>query len=148
MLVRPYCATGTATVTQTGTAGGTYTAPAGVVIDAATGNINLVASTPGTYTITYQFSVGTCSNTTTTSITITAFQQQQFLMRNSLLCNRNSNCNTDRNSGWNIYCASGCYNKCSDWRYQFATSTPGTYTITYSFTMGHVVTRQQLKYYN
>ena len=27
----PYCATGTATVTQTGTAGGTYTAPAGVV---------------------------------------------------------------------------------------------------------------------
>ena len=26
----PYCATGTATVTQTGTAGGTYTAPAGV----------------------------------------------------------------------------------------------------------------------
>ena len=28
----PYCATGTATVTQTGTAGGTYTAPAGVSI--------------------------------------------------------------------------------------------------------------------
>ena len=27
----PYCATGTATVTQTGTAGGTYTAPAGVI---------------------------------------------------------------------------------------------------------------------
>ena len=33
----PYCATGIATVTQTGTAGGTYTAPAGVVINAATG---------------------------------------------------------------------------------------------------------------
>ena len=48
----PYCATGTATVTQTGTAGGTYTAPAGVVIDAVTGDIDLVASTPGTYTIT------------------------------------------------------------------------------------------------
>ena len=50
----PYCATGTATVTQTGTAGGTYTAPAGVTIDAVTGDIDLVASTPGTYTITYQ----------------------------------------------------------------------------------------------
>ena len=49
----PYCATGTATVTQTGTAGGTYTAPAGVVINAATGDINLATSTPGTYTITY-----------------------------------------------------------------------------------------------
>ena len=49
----PYCATGISTVTQSGTAGGTYTAPAGVVIDAATGDIDLVASTPGTYTITY-----------------------------------------------------------------------------------------------
>ena len=46
----PYCATGTATVTQTGSAGGTYTAPAGVVINAATGDIDLVTSTPGTYT--------------------------------------------------------------------------------------------------
>ena len=69
----PYCATGTATVTQTGTAGGTYTAPAGVVINAATGGIDLVASTPGTYTITYSFTAGACSNTTTASITITAF---------------------------------------------------------------------------
>ena len=42
----PYCATGTATVTQTGTAGGTYTAPAGVAINAATGAINLATSTP------------------------------------------------------------------------------------------------------
>src|SRR6201989_2445550 len=68
----PYCATGTATVTQTGTVGGTYTAPAGVVINAATGDIDLVASTPGTYTITYSFAAGACSNTTTTSITINA----------------------------------------------------------------------------
>ncbi len=68
----PYCATGTATVTQTGQAGGTYTAPAGVVINAATGDIDLAASTAGTYTVTYTFSNGTCSNTTTTSITINA----------------------------------------------------------------------------
>src|SRR6202012_4770303 len=68
----PYCATGAATVTQTGTAGGTYTAPAGVVINAVTGDIDLVASTPGTYTITYSFTAGACSNTTTASITINA----------------------------------------------------------------------------
>ncbi len=68
----PYCATGTATVTQTGQAGGSYTAPAGVVINAATGDIDLAASTAGTYTVTYTFSNGTCSNTTTTSITINA----------------------------------------------------------------------------
>src|ERR1700749_1193337 len=68
----PYCATGTATVTQTGTTGGTYTAPPAVVINAATGVINLATSTAGTYTITYTFSNGTCSNTTTANITINA----------------------------------------------------------------------------
>ena len=36
-------------------AGGTYTAPAGVIINTATGDINLATSTPGTYTITYSF---------------------------------------------------------------------------------------------
>ena len=51
----PYCATGIATVTQTGTAGGTYSSTAGLTINAATGDIDLVASTPGTYTITYSF---------------------------------------------------------------------------------------------
>ena len=74
----PYCATGTATVTQTGTAGGTYTAPAGVVINAATGDINLATSTPGTYTITYSFTVGTCSNTATTILRSLHFQQQRL----------------------------------------------------------------------
>ena len=48
-------------------AGGTYTAPAGVTT-AATGDINLATSTPGTYTMTYTFSNGTCSNTTTAQL--------------------------------------------------------------------------------
>ncbi|MBS1600585.1 MAG: hypothetical protein JST75_20335, partial [Bacteroidetes bacterium] len=68
----PYCATGTATVTQTGQAGGTYSSTAGLSITAATGVINLATSTPGTYTVTYSFTNGTCSNTTTTSVTINA----------------------------------------------------------------------------
>src|SRR5205814_6828052 len=68
----PYCATGTATVTQTGTAGGIYTAPVGVVINAATGDIDLAASTPGTYTVTYSFTSGGWRNTNTTCITINA----------------------------------------------------------------------------
>ncbi|MET0242856.1 MAG: hypothetical protein ABW174_05290, partial [Flavitalea sp.] len=62
-----YCANGTITVTQTGTPGGTYSAsPAGLSINASTGEINLAASTPGTYTITYSFNDGNCPNTTTT----------------------------------------------------------------------------------
>ena len=69
----PYCATGTATVTQGGTTGGTYTAPTGVVIDATSGDIDLVASTTWyLYHHVGSFTVGACSNTATTSITITA----------------------------------------------------------------------------
>ena len=52
----PYCSgAGSAPVTQTGTANGVYTATAGLVINAATGTIDLAASTPGTYTVTYTF---------------------------------------------------------------------------------------------
>ncbi len=68
----PYCATGTAPVTRTGVAGGSYSSTAGLTIDPATGAVDLVASTVGTYTVTYTFSNGTCSNTTTGSITINA----------------------------------------------------------------------------
>ncbi len=64
----PYCATGTATVTQAGQGGGTYSSTAGLVINASTGDIDLAASTPNTYTVTYSFSNGTCSNTTTTPL--------------------------------------------------------------------------------
>ena len=63
------------TPTQTGTAGGTYTAPAGVVINAATGQINLAASTAGgPYTINYSFpaSGGCPAVVASTSVTINA----------------------------------------------------------------------------
>ena len=66
----PYCPAGTATVTQTGTAGGTYSSTAGLSINGSTGAIDLGASTPGTYVVTYAFSVAGCNNTTTASVTI------------------------------------------------------------------------------
>ena len=113
----PYCATGTATVTQTGTAGGTYTAPAGVMIDAVTGDIDLVASTPGTYTITYSFTSGGCSNTTTASITIKHSDCNDRLHRFSILCNRNCNSYTNRNCRWNIYFHCRCRDQRSNRRY-------------------------------
>ena len=72
----PYCSTGTATVTQTGTAGGTYAAPAGIVINAATGDINLATSTPGTYTITYSFTSVLVVTQTQLRLLLLHFQQQ------------------------------------------------------------------------
>ena len=72
----PFCQPGgIATVTRTGTAGGTYSAtPAGLVINAATGDINVTTSTAGTYTVTYTLAAtGGCpAVTATTTVTINA----------------------------------------------------------------------------
>ena len=57
--------------TVTGTAGGTFSSTTGLVINAATGVVDLAASAPGTYVITYSVS-GACASTSTQSITITA----------------------------------------------------------------------------
>ncbi|WP_158526316.1 T9SS type B sorting domain-containing protein [Pedobacter paludis] len=69
-----FCATGTANPIITGTTGGTFSSTTGLNINATTGAVNLTASAPGTYTVTYTFSnSGTgCSNTTTASITVNA----------------------------------------------------------------------------
>ena len=69
----PYCnAAGTATVTRTGNAGGVYTSTIGLVINATTGDVNTLTSTPGTYVVTYTVAAaGGCAvYTTTTNITI------------------------------------------------------------------------------
>lgn len=86
----PYCATGTATVTQSGTSGGTYSSTTGLSIAAGTGAINLAASTPGTYTVTYSFTNGTCSNTTTTTITINALPTVYSLTGGGIYCSGTS----------------------------------------------------------
>ena len=77
----PYCATGTATVTQTGQAGGTYTAPAGVSITAATGAINLATSTPGTYTVTYHLPMELAAIQQPPLLRSMHFQQQRSPMQ-------------------------------------------------------------------
>ena len=68
----PFCKTGTAVPTFSGSATGTYTSTAGLNINATTGVIDLGASTPGLYTITYTIPAsGGCSQyQTTTAIEI------------------------------------------------------------------------------
>jgi PKD repeat protein len=72
----PYCQNaGTASVTRVGSAGGTYSAtPAGLSITAGNGQVNLGASTPGSYTVTYTIAAsGGCpSFSTTAGITVDA----------------------------------------------------------------------------
>jgi gliding motility-associated-like protein len=133
----PYCATGTATVTQTGTAGGTYSAPAGVVINAATGDIDLVASTPGTYSITYSFTSGGCNNTTTTSITINALPTATINYAGSPYCATGTATVTQTGTAGGTYSApAGVVINAATGDINLLSSTPGIYTITYTFSNG------------
>ena len=68
----PYCPSGNAAITQTGQIGGVYSSTSGLQINSSTGQVNLATSTPGTYTVKYVFTNGTCSDSTTTNITIHA----------------------------------------------------------------------------
>ena len=78
----PYCTTGTALVTRTGLGGGTYSSTTGLTIDGLTGTINLAASGQGTYLITYTFTDGTCSNTTTATVVINPLPNTSSIFHN------------------------------------------------------------------
>ena len=59
---------------------------AGLSINGGTRPIDLVASTPGTYTVTYAFSSGGCSNTATASVTINALPVATIAYAGSPYC--------------------------------------------------------------
>ncbi|MCX6279404.1 MAG: hypothetical protein NT004_15105 [Bacteroidetes bacterium] len=133
----PYCATGTATVTQTGQGGGTYSSTAGLVIDPTTGTINLVTSTPNTYTVTYSFTNGTCSNTTTTIVTIIALPTATIAYSGSPYCATGTAAVTQTGQGGGTYSSTaGLVIDPTTGTINLGTSTPNTYTVTYSFTNG------------
>ncbi len=65
-----FCNTGTATVIIHGITGGVFSAPAGLSISAATGEIDLDNSTPGSYTIQYQYQSNNCTGTVYTDVSV------------------------------------------------------------------------------
>ncbi len=128
-----YCQTGTDPVaTITGLAGGTFTAsPAGAVINASTGLIDLSASTLGTYTVTYTTN-GVCPNTATASVTITTAPSAAFTYATPF-------CQTGTNPlpSFTVGASAGAFTSTSGLtingstgEVDLANSTPGTYTIT------------------
>ncbi len=129
-----YCGTGTANVTQTGQTGGTYSSTAGLVVDENSGAINLSASTPGTFVVTYNFSDGTCPNSTTASITINPFPIASINYAGSPYCATGSASVTQTGQGGGTYsAASGLHINETTGEVNLLTSTPGTYQVTYSF---------------
>jgi PKD repeat protein len=135
----PYCAVATATVTRTGQAGGTYSSTAGLnFVSTSTGEINLATSTPGTYTITYTFTDGTCSNTATTSVVINALPTATIAYSGSPYCATGTATVTQTGQAGGTYSSTAGLNFVSTatGEINLATSSAGIYTVTYNYNNG------------
>ena len=133
----PYCSnSGTATVTLSGDGGGTYSAAAGLSIDVNTGDVDLAASTDGTYTVTYTIAAaGACGEfTTTTDITINAAPNASFNYPNSSYCTNEgtANINFSGTTGGTFSSDAGLAVDASSGNIDLGSSSAGTYTVTYT----------------
>src|SRR4030095_11052590 len=129
-----FCTTGTTTLTTTGATGGTFSAlPAGLAIDAATGAIDLAASTPNTYTITYSFGTAPCTGTTTSQVTVSA--QPAATVSGGTFCNSGTTtlAVTGTTGGTFSATLAGLVIDPATGVIDLGASTPNTYDITYSF---------------
>ncbi len=132
----PYCSNGgTASVTRTGTAGGTFSSTAGLSINASTGDVNLAASSPGSYTVTYSLppSGGCAAFSTTTSITINQAPSATITYAGSPYCSTTATATVTQTGT-----PGGTYSSSAGLAINGATgvvtpsaSVPGTYTVTY-----------------
>ena len=131
----PYCANaGTAGVTLTGTGGGTYTAAGGLSINSATGDINLAASTPGSYTVNYSFSQNGCSGSTSADITIVPGPSAAIAYDGSPYCSNlgTATVTLTGDTGGTYSAGAGLSINSSTGDIDLGASTPGTYTVTYT----------------
>ena len=133
----PFCTTSApVNVTRTGTAGGTYTSTAGLTINAGTGTITPATSTGGTYTVTYTIAAsGGCAvYTTTTSVTITTAPSATISYTGSPFCTTSGpvNVNLTGTAGGTYSSTAGLTIAAATGTITPATSTAGTYTVTYT----------------
>jgi Bacterial Ig-like domain/Ig-like domain CHU_C associated len=134
----PYCSSaGTANATFTGTTGGVYSSTAGLSISATTGAINLSASTAGTYVITYTLAAnGVCNPlfTTTANVTITTAPAATIAYAGSPYCSNIATATVTRTgtTGGVYSSTTGLSINATTGDVNIATSTAGTYTVTYT----------------
>ena len=129
-----YCQSSTdPTPTISGSQGGTFSSTAGLVINSSTGQVDLSASTAGTYTITYTIT-GACGNSSTQTLTISPVDNANFSY------SQNSYCQTDPDptptitgvSGGTFSSSTGLSLNTTTGQIDVSASTPGTYTVTYN----------------
>lgn len=121
--------------------GGHYSATAGLVIDATTGEIDLAASTPGTYTVTYTADPdpAVCNKGNATNVTITVTPLATAVTTfsyTSPICisaiNQTPETATGFTTGGTYSSTTGLVIDAATGEINAAQSTAGTYTVTYS----------------
>ncbi|WP_445721751.1 T9SS type A sorting domain-containing protein [Flavobacterium sp.] len=119
--------------TITGVTGGTFTSSTGLSINASNGTIDASASTPGTYTVTYT-TAGTCPNSSSVAITITALEDASFNYDATSYCVNASDpiATIIGVTGGTFSSSTGLSINASNGTIDASASTPGTYTVTYT----------------
>ena len=136
----PYCqnAANPSPTFSGGGVAGTFSSTAGLVfVNTATGQINLSASTTGTYTVTNTIAAsgGCAAVTATSSITITTLpcSYDQLCGKSILFFSRwSAGSDTDRYSGGTYSSTAGLTINAATGAITPSTSTAGTYTVTYT----------------
>ncbi|PQJ69166.1 T9SS type A sorting domain-containing protein [Polaribacter butkevichii] len=123
------------TANITGASGGTFSSTAGLSINTSTGQIDLSASIPNTYTITYATS-GTCSNSSNVSVTINALDNASFNYAAASYTNNDTDPTPTITGipGGTFSSTAGLSLNTSTGEIDLSASTLGTYTITYQTT--------------
>src|SRR6185295_16048441 len=112
--------------------GGTFSAtPAGLVIDANTGVIDLGGSAPNTYTITYSFGTAPCTGTATSQVTVS--NNPTATVSGGTFCASGTATLTTTGATGGTFSATpaGLVIDANTGVIDFGASTPNTYTITY-----------------
>ncbi|SFT91867.1 SprB repeat-containing protein, partial [Lishizhenia tianjinensis] len=106
---------------------------AGLSINSSTGQIDVSASTPGTYTITYT-TAGSCPNSSTASVTINAIDNASFSYALSSVCITATDVTPTITGviGGTFSSTAGLSINASTGQIDVSASTPGAYTITYT----------------
>ncbi len=118
------------------TTGGTFSASPELVLNASTGEIDLAASTPGTYSVTYTIAnVNGCSADTTVMVSITSSDDASFSYVQPSYCQNETNPVADitGNMGGTFSSTAGLvFANTTTGEIDLSTSSAGVYIITYT----------------
>ena len=131
-----YCVDATdPTPTITGLAGGAFSSTAGLSLNAGSGAVDVSASTPGTYTVTYT-TAGSCPNSSNVNVTINALDDASFNYSAASYCANDTDPTPTITglAGGAFSSTAGLSINASTGAIDLSASTPGAYTVTYTTT--------------